>query len=233
MPSITRGPQPNRRMSSDARERRRRQLRTQLLNAAESLLADGMSFTELSVERLAVAAGISRATFYVYFKDKSQLLKELTEEVFDEIAAAMQHLWQRAEAADAEDMRRATCGVIAIYRNHQGILTAVVEVASYVPEIDTAYRDLIERIATYSRDFLANGQAAGRIRPLDIAQTSRIIAWMVERSCQQMLRGTPPDADGHLADALTQFLWGAIYLEDSSANRNANGDEAVGSAGGG
>ena len=48
-----------------------------LLDATERLMRDGASFTELSVDRLSTEAGISRASFYIYFEDKGQLLRRL------------------------------------------------------------------------------------------------------------------------------------------------------------
>jgi AcrR family transcriptional regulator len=214
VPSITRGPKATPRTSPTLRKQRRDELRRRLLEATETLMRDGASFTELGVERLAVAAGASRATFYVYFKDKSQLLQDFAEQVLTEIADAVQQLWQQSGPSGLDDMRHAVRGVIASYRKHQQILTAVMELAHYTPEIDEVYRRLIERNAGYSRDFLDRGQAAGRIRELDSAETALVITWMVERCCYQMLRDAPPEADRKLADTLTQMIWGAIYLED-------------------
>jgi AcrR family transcriptional regulator len=216
VPSITRGPKATPRTSPTLRKQRRDELRRRLLEATETLMRDGASFTELGVERLAVAAGASRATFYVYFKDKSQLLQDFAEQVLTEIADAVQQLWQQSGPSGPDDMRQAVSGVIASYRKHQQILTAVMELAHYTPEIDEVYRRLIERNATYSRDFLDRGQAAGRIRELDSAETAHVITWMVERCCYQMLRDAPPEADQRLANTLTQMIWGAIYLEDPS-----------------
>ncbi|MGA3253246.1 MAG: TetR family transcriptional regulator, partial [Mycobacterium sp.] len=60
MPSVTRKPQAN-------REQRREQLERRLLDATERLMSEGASFTEISVDRLSTEAGISRASFYIYF----------------------------------------------------------------------------------------------------------------------------------------------------------------------
>ena len=63
MPSVTRKPQAK-------RQERREQLERRLLDATERLMRDGASFTELSVDRLSSEAGMSRASFYIYFEDK-------------------------------------------------------------------------------------------------------------------------------------------------------------------
>ena len=46
-----------------ARVQRRAENLAKLLDALEALLAEGESFTEVSVERLAARAGVSRSTF--------------------------------------------------------------------------------------------------------------------------------------------------------------------------
>ncbi|MEV5835508.1 TetR/AcrR family transcriptional regulator [Nocardia sp. NPDC052112] len=218
MPSITRSPKSKRTTSDADRERRRDEFRRRLLDATESLMREGASFTELGVERLAVAAGSSRATFYVYFKDKSQLLGDFAEQILTEVGDAVQRLWQTSPPSP-QQMCNAMGEAIAVYRKHQPILTAITEVAQYTPEIDAIYRDLIERNAGYSRDFLEREQAAGRVRPLDSPEVARVMTWMVERCCLQMLRDASGEADVRLAETLAQMVWATIYLEDPSTGR--------------
>lgn len=179
----------------------------------------GASFTELGVERLAVAAGSSRATFYVYFKDKSQLLGDFAEQVLTEVGDAVQRLWGQPISPGPQQIRAAMGDLVAVYRKHQQILAAITEVAQYTPEIDEVYRSLIERNAGYIRDFLQREQAVGRVRALDSSETARVMAWMVERCCMQMLRDAPGEADGRLADSLAQIVWATIYLEDATTDR--------------
>lgn len=216
MRSITRSSKPERGESAAVREQRRDEFRRRLLDATESLMRDGASFTELGVERLAVAAGSSRATFYVYFRDKTALLGDFAEQVLTEVSAAVRQLWQQTGPPRPDQMRGAVSDVIAAYRKHQQILMAITEVAGYTPEIDQVYLDLIEHNAGYSRDFLEREQQAGRVRPLDCAQTALAITWMVERCCAQMLREPAGAADERLTETLTRMLWATIYLEDIS-----------------
>lgn len=92
MPSVTRTP-PGRR--SPGRE----QLERRLLDATERLMRDGASFTELSVDRLAGAAGISRASFYIYFEDKGHLLRRLASRVFGELTDSARRWLECGRAA--------------------------------------------------------------------------------------------------------------------------------------
>jgi TetR/AcrR family transcriptional regulator, ethionamide resistance regulator len=156
----------------------------------------------------------SRATFYVYFKDKSQLLGYFAEQVLTEVADAVRELWTQRGTASPDHMRRAVRDVITTYRKHQQILTAITGVAHYTPEIDEIYRALIDRNAGYTREFLDREQAAGRVRALDSAETARVITWMVERCCAQMLREPPGRGRQAACSTLAQMIWAAIYLDD-------------------
>jgi len=71
VPSITRKP--------SAAEDRRRAVEGQVFEAVGRLLAEGESFTELSVQRILDAADVARSTFYAHFRDKSDLLQRFAD----------------------------------------------------------------------------------------------------------------------------------------------------------
>src|SRR3954471_2000654 len=79
-----------------------------VLQATEALLAEGASFAELNIERIATRAGISRTAFYFYFKDKRQLLERLTEGVNEQLMAAASQWW-----SGESDIREALAGIAA------------------------------------------------------------------------------------------------------------------------
>ncbi|PQM45173.1 hypothetical protein C1Y40_04660 [Mycobacterium talmoniae] len=56
--------------------------------AAACVDEDNTSFAELSVERLARRAGISRASFYLYFEDKGELVRGWHQEFDAQVTAA-------------------------------------------------------------------------------------------------------------------------------------------------
>jgi TetR/AcrR family transcriptional regulator, ethionamide resistance regulator len=207
VPSITRKPQAK-------RQERREQIERQLLDATERLMADGASFTELSVDRLATEAGISRASFYIYFQDKGDLLSRLTGQVFADLANAAELWWSVSRRRDPADVRAAMDGLVASYRRHQPLLVALSEMAAYDPQVGTTYGEILTAIAGRLAAVIEEGQADGFIRPeLSAATAASTLTWMAERTCQQNLPGRPESYDAEMAATLTQIVWGALYLE--------------------
>ena len=207
MPSITRKPQAG-------RQERRARIERRLLDATEALMADGASFTELSVDRLATAAGISRASFYIYFEDKGDLLRRLAGQVFEDLAGAAERWWGVSRRRDPADVLAAMSGLIASYRRHQPLLVALSEMAAYDAIVGATYREILDGIAARLAEVIEEGQRDGFIRlQLPAATAASTLTWMAERTCQQNLPGRPASYDAELAATLTQIVWATLYLE--------------------
>lgn len=203
----TRKPQVNRR-------ERREQIERQLLDATDRLMADGASFTELSVDRLSTEAGISRASFYIYFEDKGDLLRRLARQVFGDLTDDAAQWWTVASRRDPADIHAAMTRLIASYRRHQPVLIALNEMAAYDGQVGETYSELLTGIAAQFTAVIEAGQADGSIRPgLLAGPTASSLVWMVERVCQQNLPTQPTSYDTDLASALTEIIRGALYLE--------------------
>jgi AcrR family transcriptional regulator len=216
MPSLTRKPQGKRGLG---REQRREQMERRLLDATERLMHDGASFTELSVDRLSNEAGISRASFYIYFEDKGHLLRRLAGQVFGDLTEGAQRWWSVAGRHDPDDVRSAMSSIIATYRRHQAVLVALNEMAAYEPVTAETYRDLLTGISGQLTRVIEDGQADGSIRPeLAAITTASALTWMVERACQQNLPTEPDSYDAELAATLAEIVWGALYLTPISTS---------------
>ena len=214
MPSVTRKPQANREQD---RQQRRELLEQRLLDATERLMRDGATFTELSVDRLATEAGISRASFYIYFEDKGHLLRRLAGQVFGELATSAERWWGAAWQHNPDDLRAALAGIVEIYRRHQAVLAALNEMAAYDPTMAQSYRDLMTAITQRLARVIEDGQADGSIRrELPATTTASALTWMVERVCQQNLPAEPPGYDTELVAALAEIVWGTLYLRTAS-----------------
>ncbi len=213
MASVTRSPRAD-------RTQRRERIERQLLEATDRLMSEGASFTELSVDRLATAAGISRASFYIYFEDKGHLLRRLATQVFTDLTAAAQLWWSVAERQQRADLHAGMAAIIAVYRQHQPVLVALNELAPYDAAVGDTYRELLSGVSTGLTRVITDGQADGSIRAqLPATTTADTLTWMVERTCQQNLPNRPGSYDAELADVLTEIVWSTLYFGAPEASR--------------
>src|SRR4051812_30009294 len=155
-----------------------------VLEAAERLLAEGESYAELGVERIAREAGISRTAFYFYFADKRELLMRLTEDVTEELYAAASRWWS-GEGDGASELTAALVAMVALYRRHDALLRAVVEAAAYDEVTAQFWRALVGRFVTATQERIEAEARRGRIDELPAAATAFLLVWMTERACYE------------------------------------------------
>ena len=200
------------RRSQAARPERREENLRRLLAALTELLAEGSSFTELSVERLATRAGVSRSTFYVHFVDKGELLRELTSEITEALLAAGRGWWGREAPADRDVLRERTAHIVATYRPHAELMRAFTDTSSHDPVVREAFRTLTGRYVEELTEHIEAGQRDGTVRTdVPARGTAEMLTWMAERGLDQMLRGDSDGAADRTVDAFTAIVWNALY----------------------
>jgi AcrR family transcriptional regulator len=187
-------------------------MRDRLRAAVEELMAGGESYTELSVERIVRQTGISRATFYVYFEDKGDLLRSLAEDFIERMLQAAANWWELPADATKPDLRAALSTIFDAYVPHKLVMAAVVEVAAYDAALRSLFGDLLARTSSEVADHLTTGQAGGYVRAdLDAQRTAAWLTWMAERGLYQLVAPATPAATERLLDALTDITWNTLY----------------------
>jgi TetR/AcrR family transcriptional regulator, ethionamide resistance regulator len=205
MPSVTR-----RRQSS--REQRREDVRDRLLAVVEDLLAEGESYTELSVERLVSEAGISRSTFYVYFEDKGDLLRSWFTEIEAELEDAAGDWWALDAGSRREDVRTALDRVVKAYRPHTTLMAAMYDAAAYDPGVRELVEGMMGANIAGLRKHIRAGQREGFIdAALPPQQTAQWLTWMAERGLHQLVRKAGDTELERLIDAYTAIVWNTLY----------------------
>jgi len=195
----------------EAPTEKRQATETAVLTAMEELLAEGMPYAALSVERIATRAGISRTAFYFYFADKRELLMRLASELSDEFYREADAWW--SGAGDGSEQLTAAVGKIAVlYRAHGPLVCAIVEVAAYDEVVGPFWRALVERFVDASAQRIAAeieaSRAASVLAPRAVAFS---LVWMTERALYQMLaQDDSVDADD-LVRALGRIWTSTVY----------------------
>ena len=189
---------------------RRAAVEADVLAALERLLGEGAAFADLSVDRIAREAGISRTAFYFYFRDKRELLMRVTEETTNQLYAEAESWWG-GEGDGAERLSEALRAVIAVYREHGVLLRAVVEASTYDPEVATFWRAVVARFVDATRGRIEAEQRAGRAVGLDPAAIAFSLAWMTERTVYQHMNLPSGVSDDALVDALSVVWVRSVY----------------------
>lgn len=193
-------------MTVEDRRRTSAATRAVLVDATKRLLTDGASVSGLNVEKIVREAGMSRATFYLHFTDKTELIAALAEDLFS---------WRDyigAEVLADPGMQRETLDgmlhlIVARWAENRAVLAAIIEVAEYDPAIRTAWRGAMTHVAqTAAEQLRARWQSSSMSGDPDAI--AEIFTWMFERSCHQMVRDD--ESQRVVADSLAEIIWRVI-----------------------
>jgi AcrR family transcriptional regulator len=187
------------------RRLRRAETEQRILDGTIELLDAGASLAGLSVNRIVEASGVSRATFYLHFADKRQLVQRLGEtELF-----AFQRVTESFLAdpgAGRDELSATFTELVALWRSHAGVLSSLIEMAEYDSESRETWQGVVQAVAA------SIAPALRERRPeLDepmVLTLSEILAWTGERSLHQMVGRDATDAQARrAADGLTEAVW--------------------------
>ena len=181
-------------------------------NTAERLL-EQRPLADISVDDLASGAGISRPTFYFYFKSKDAVLLSLLEPMIAQADAEFDKAVQRPPA----DLRRVCRSVIkaffTAFGSHRAIARAGTEVLATSPEIRAMWNGFMQKwidqtaaMITAERD---RGAAPVTIPAVDLATS---LNQMNERAIMATLAGERPAVPhDQVVDTLAHIWVNSIY----------------------
>ncbi|GAA0481461.1 hypothetical protein Ade02nite_56850 [Paractinoplanes deccanensis] len=199
MPSTTRRPA--------AGPDRRAAVQAQIVAATERLLAGGATYTELGVQRIAAEAGVARSTFYLHFRDKSELALSLAGTLAG-AAYEMMAAWDPAAPDALEAFERAMAEVIHFYRKRAPTLAAVLEVTSYDETVRDAWSAQLDQFVALAERLLAAEQAAGRTtKDLEAATAGRLMIWGGMQTIAHQVSAGAAEEDDAVAAELARFQW--------------------------
>lgn len=211
MPGIT--SRPTRATRAKRGEQPKASIEDRLLAAMERLLEQGQRFAALSVEQLSQEAGISRATFYLHFRDKGELVARLMSEVTEEVIASTGRWLGNAKDAQPKDLMQALVGVVQTFKKHHAVLAAVSDIAAHDPNVAILYEAMIDQTRTQTRRSMATVKRKGLSRPGANNDVADVLSEMIVSYCTQSIgkrNGTELD---RLAKALGYIAVSAVFSD--------------------
>jgi TetR/AcrR family transcriptional regulator, ethionamide resistance regulator len=204
MPAVTR-------RARVTRAQRREEIGNRLFVVVEHLLAEGLVFSEITVEQLITEVDIARSTFYVYFEDKGALMVELMDRVTKAVGDAAEDWFRLPPSATRTDLRNALTRLAEAYRQHGRMMSAVIEAASYEPRVRDQYAAVLaRRFEDMNQSFIPQQRDGSIRRDIDVAAVTPWLAWMFERGLYQLVGhgGTISEA---ALDGVTAVVWQTLY----------------------
>ncbi len=188
------------------RRRSREAARGEIVAAAEAFLA-ARPFRELSVEEVMAATSLSRSSFYVYFRDRHELLLSVVQEIggqlFEQVAP-----WLAGGDEPRAQMSRALAGVVHVYAEHGPVMRAISDASTSDPLVEAVYHGLVDDFVRAVRARITEHAQDDRGRtPDDPDDVVYALVWMTERYLSQSLGSSTPRVERERAASTLQDIW--------------------------
>ena len=195
--------------SSPRRRRSPEESEREILTAAEEFLRE-RPLRELTIDEVMDRTGLSRPSFYVYFRDRQDLVARLAESISAELFE-MAERWLKGTGDPLEDAREALDGVVAVYAQHSSLMRALSDAASEGEQMEALYRSLTDRFVEATAKHIREEIQSGRAECDDPDRTAAALVWMNERYLTAALSHDPPDDPERVSAALLGIWTRTIY----------------------
>jgi AcrR family transcriptional regulator len=181
------------------------------VEAAEALLRE-RPFRELTVDEVMQRTGLSRPSFYVYFKDRHELVLRVVAHLQTELLAVANR-WYESLGGGPPVLREALEGIVDVYGEHGSVLRALADAATDDPDVEAAYGELIQGFVDVTAEHIAQEAEAGNVAAIDAAEGAKALVWMSERYLYHAFgpeRKVPP---GKVLETLATIWTRVLYRE--------------------
>ena len=189
-----------------------------ILATAERLLEE-RSFADISVDDLARGAGLSRPTFYFYFKSKEAVLLSLLEPLIARADSEFDGAVQRLPTDPRKIWRNGIKAFFTAFDSQRAVARAGTEALATSPEVRAIWSSFmqrwIENTAVMIRAERARGAAPETIPAEDLATS---LNQMNERMMMATLSAEQPAVDkDRVVETLAHIWVSSIYSEVDAA----------------
>lgn len=185
-----------------------------ILSTLESLL-EGRSLADISVDDLAKGAGISRPTFYFYFRSKNAVLIALMERVMGEADAALEALMANPPT-DRNEFWRAGIGVFySTFRAHRGLAPSMAAARYTNTEARELWSTFMQRSIDHTTRVIETLRSRGELpENMPAHELSTALNLLNEGVMTASFAGQEPALpDDRVLDNLVHIWMAAVYGE--------------------
>ena len=160
----------------------------------------------MTVDNVMSRTGLSRPSFYEYFRDRSHLIVKLAERLTLRNQSLSAKWFTGPDPV--EGLRRSTRELVEWYVTHGHVLRALVDASHNDEKVEASYREtfdaVIDATAQRIREFVASGATV--LDGLDPREIAAALLWMNERYLIEKL-GHRPQADPKVVTDTLVAIW--------------------------
>lgn len=153
----------------------------------ERLFEQGQNFATVTVEELARETGISRATFYLHFKDKGELVARLMGRLTQEVVVSAGEWFDAKGQSGPQTVKQALTGIVTTFRKHHAIVSAVTATAGHDDTVARLHEEMMLRLCEHSRHALAWVKANNPGLEVHWDMMADVLTWCVEQYCARFV----------------------------------------------
>ena len=192
------------------RRRKPEAAESEILSAAENFLRE-FPLREMTIDNVMSRTGLSRPSFYEYFRDRNHLVIKLTERLGAR-NRTIGEPWLRGQES-VEDLRRAMYDLAEFYVTEGHLLRALSDAATSDRQVEISYRKMLDWIIEGTAQRIRTEMERGTIAIKDLAprEIATALLLMNERYLIEKL-GQKPQADPKVvADTLLAIWLRVLY----------------------
>jgi TetR/AcrR family transcriptional regulator, ethionamide resistance regulator len=184
----------------------------EIVAAADGLLRE-RPFRELTVDEVMRRTGLSRPSFYVYFRDRHHLVLRMVQLIGAELFT-MSDRWLQGEGDGPTLARAATEGIVGVFAQHGPVLRALADAAADDPDVEDAYGRLVQSFIDVTARHIEAEIAAQRILALNPTETAKGVVLMNERYLNESLAREPRTPRETVVETLSTIWTRTLYGRD-------------------
>lgn len=192
------------------RRRKPEAAESEILDAAESFLKEH-PFREMTVDDVMSRTGLSRPSFYEYFRDRHHLVMKLTERLGGWSYSSAEP-WVSGTVT-LENLRIGLERVVDLYASRGYLLRALSEAATHDPQVEAGYRKMMSDFIDTAADRIRLAPDRAAMQNLDPRETATALILMNERYLIERL-GSQPQAEPKLITNTLLTIWQRVLFPD-------------------
>lgn len=192
--------------SAQARSGARRREATQaaIVDAMRRLLKAGEAYSSLSVDQIVKEARVSRATFYLHFAEKKDVMHRLAYEIVEQrFAIGAEQLAQ--PQIDSQAVTAMVTEMVDRWMAEAHLLEAVLELAEQDAAMRATWVDAVHEVGAMFAKLMRAHWDSNAAPDVDTETLGRVLAWMFERSAHQLTRD--PTQREAVIRAVAEVFW--------------------------